>query len=58
MALKVEDIRNKKLVTMKSATNSLKVFGIYRILIPGIGFMAVPDIILDRFQLSYGEELR
>lgn len=42
---------------MKSATTSLTVFGIYMILIPGIGLMTVPDFMLDLFKLSYGEEL-
>jgi hypothetical protein len=42
---------------MKSATTSLKIFGIYMILIPGIGLITVPDILLDLFGLSYGEEL-
>jgi len=42
---------------MKSVTISLKVFGIYMVLIPGIGLMIVPDFILDLFKLSYGEEL-
>jgi len=42
---------------MKSVTTSLKVFGIYMILIPGIGLMAIPDVMLDLFRLSYGEEL-
>jgi hypothetical protein len=42
---------------MKSVTTSLKVFGIYMILIPGIGLMTVPDAMLDLFKLSYGEAL-
>lgn len=42
---------------MKSATTSLTVFGIYMILIPGIGLMTVPDFMLGLFKLSYGEEL-
>ena len=42
---------------MKSITTSLKVFGIYMILIPGIGLMTVPDFMLDLFKLSHGEEL-
>ena len=42
---------------MKSVTTSLKVFGIYMILIPGIGLMTVPDFMLDLFKLRYGEEL-
>tara|TARA_B100000767_G_scaffold190332_1_gene177632 strand:+ start:196 stop:570 length:375 start_codon:yes stop_codon:yes gene_type:complete len=42
---------------MRSTTTSLKVFGMYMILIPGIGLMIVPNFILDLFKLSYGEEL-
>ena len=42
---------------MKSATTSLTVFGIYMILIPGIGLMTVPDFMLGLFKLSYGEAL-
>lgn len=42
---------------MKSTTTSLTVFGIYMILIPGIGLMTVPDFMLDLFKLSYGQEL-
>ena len=42
---------------MKSITTSLKVFGIYMILIPGIGLMIAPDFMLDLFKLSHGEEL-
>ena len=42
---------------MKSITTSLKVFGIYMILIPGIGLMMAPDFMLDLFKLSHGEEL-
>ena len=49
-------MKNKK-ITMKSITTSLKVFGIYMILIPGIGLMIVPDFMLDLFNLSHGEEL-
>jgi protein-S-isoprenylcysteine O-methyltransferase Ste14 len=42
---------------MKSTKTSLKVFGIYMMLIPGIGLMTVPDLMLDFFKLSYGEQL-
>lgn len=42
---------------MRSTTTSLRVFGMYMILVPGIGLMIVPDFILDLFKLSYGEEL-
>jgi hypothetical protein len=41
---------------MKSVTMSLKVFGIYLILIPGIGLMMVPELILDLFSLRHGDE--
>jgi hypothetical protein len=41
---------------MKSVTMSLKVFGIYLILIPGIGLMIVPELILDLFSLRHGGE--
>jgi hypothetical protein len=41
---------------MKSVTMSLKVFGIYLILIPGIGLMIVPELILDLFSLRHGDE--
>lgn len=42
---------------MNSVTTSLKVFGLYMILIPGIGLMAVPEFLLDLFGLSYGQYL-
>ncbi len=42
---------------MKSVTTSLRVFGIYMILIPGIGLMAVPEFLLDLFGLGYGDYL-
>ncbi len=41
---------------MKSVTMSLKVFGIYLILIPGLGLMIVPELILDLFSLRHGDE--
>lgn len=41
---------------MKSVTISLKVFGIYLILIPGIGLMIVPELILKLFSLRHGGE--
>ena len=40
-----------------SAPTSLKVFGIYMILIPGLGLMIFPEFLLDLFGLRYGEEL-
>jgi ABC-type multidrug transport system permease subunit len=42
---------------MKSVHNSLNIFGIYLILIPGLGLIFFPEFILDLFQLRYGEEL-
>ena len=42
---------------MKSVETSLKVFGIYMILIPGMGMMAAPDFMLDLFMFSYGDQL-
>ncbi len=42
---------------MKSVTNSLKVFGIYMMLIPGIGLMSTPAFILDFNGLSHDEHL-
>lgn len=42
---------------MKSVTTSLKLFGIYMILIPGIGLMAAPGFFLDLFGFSHGEYL-
>ena len=36
---------------------SLKVFGLYMMLIPGIGLMIFPEFLLDMFKLSHGEEL-
>ena len=42
---------------MKSVTNSLKVFGIYMMLIPGIGLMILPEFLLDFNGLSHDEHL-
>ena len=41
---------------MKSPETSLRTFAIYLILIPGIGLMAMPELLLEVFQLSYGSE--
>lgn len=38
---------------MNSKPVSLKVFGIYLILVPGIGLMFFPGLILDLFQLRF-----
>ncbi|WP_312923294.1 hypothetical protein [Empedobacter brevis] len=42
---------------IKSATNSLKVFGIYMMLIPGIGLMTIPNFVLDLNGLSHDKHL-
>jgi len=42
---------------MKSVTTSLKVFGIYMILIPGLGLMIFPGLLLDLLNLGHGEHL-
>lgn len=42
---------------MTSVTTSLKLFGIYMILIPGIGLMAFPSFFLDLFGFSYSGHL-
>lgn len=42
---------------MNSVTNSLKVFGVYLILIPGIGLMIFPEFLLNLFSLGIGEEI-
>ena len=42
---------------MKSVPLSLQVFGIYMILIPGIGLMIAPELLLDLFRFTYGEHL-
>ncbi len=42
---------------MNSVTTSLKVFGIYMLLIPGIGLMISPEFLLDFFGFDHGEHL-
>ena len=42
---------------MNSMSNSLKAWGIYLMLVPGIGLMAVPEFMLDLFQFSHGEDM-
>ena len=42
---------------MKTPEVSLRIFGIYLILIPGIGLMFMPDLILTMFDLRHGAEL-
>lgn len=38
---------------MNSAPTSLKVFGLYMMLIPGLGLMSIPATLLDLFGLSH-----
>ena len=40
-----------------NASKSVRIFGLYLILIPGLVLIFAPQLILDLFQLSYGEEL-
>jgi len=40
-----------------AASNSIYVFGLYMILVPGMGLIFIPEFILDFFRLSHGEEL-
>lgn len=42
---------------MKQAAASLKTFGIYLIIIPGLGLLSIPEFILDLLQLSHGGDL-
>ena len=42
---------------MNPTQTSLRIFGIYMILIPGIGLILFPDFILTLFGLRHGEEL-
>lgn len=42
---------------MKAATQSLKIFSIYMMFIPGLGLMFTPTLLLDFFGLSHGVEL-
>ncbi|WP_129375437.1 hypothetical protein [Pseudomonas aeruginosa] len=42
---------------MNSVRTSLKVFGLYMMLIPGLGLMIVPAILLDLFGLSHDGHL-
>ncbi|WP_345875417.1 hypothetical protein [Shewanella algae] len=39
---------------MKSAPLSLTVFGVYMMLVPGIGLMTMPETLLNLFWLSHG----
>ena len=42
---------------MKATDFSIRVFGIYMILIPGLGLITIPELMLDFFQLSHGDVL-
>ncbi|MGK7394286.1 MAG: hypothetical protein ACNS62_06925 [Candidatus Cyclobacteriaceae bacterium M3_2C_046] len=42
---------------MQSPAKSLYYFGIYMILMVGIGFLIMPAIVLDMFQLNYGNDV-
>lgn len=42
---------------MRSTANSLYVFGLYLMLIPGFGLMCCPKTLLDLFQLESGDQL-
>lgn len=42
---------------MNSAPTSLKVFGLYMMLVPGLGLMTMPATLLDLFGLSHGGQL-
>ena len=42
---------------MRSTANSLYVFGLYLMIIPGFGLMCCPDTLLDLFQLESGDQL-
>lgn len=42
---------------MKSVTTSLWVFGAYMMLVPGIGLMSMPGVLLDVFGLGHDEFL-
>ena len=41
---------------MKSVKISLQVFGIYLMLVPGLGLMIAPGFILDLFGISHGDQ--
>jgi len=42
---------------MKTTDFSIRVFGIYMILIPGLGLIFIPELMLDLFKLSHGDVL-
>ena len=41
---------------MEKAERSLFVFGLYLIVIVGLGFIFVPSVVLDLFTLKYGDD--
>lgn len=42
---------------MNSMSNSLKAWGVYLVVVPGLGLMIAPEALLDLFGLSHGGEL-
>lgn len=44
-------------MNLKTAETSILIFGIYMILIPGLGLITIPEILLGLFQLDYGTAL-
>ena len=42
---------------MKATGLSIHVFGIYMILIPGLGLIVIPELLLEFFQLSHGGDI-
>lgn len=45
------------MMNLKTTENSILVFGLYMICIPGLGLILVPNLLFDLFQMSYGQEL-
>jgi len=41
---------------MKSVKTSLQVFGLYLMIVPGLGLMIAPGMILGLFGIGYGDE--
>ena len=42
---------------MNATSTSLRAFGLYMIIIPGLGLMLMPEFILDLFGLNHGSSL-
>lgn len=42
---------------MKRARTTLKIFGLYMIFVVGMGFMAIPMLVLDLFRLHAGDDV-